>query len=322
MWSPGAVGYVSLDRMASPRVTVVGSFAVGLTLRAPRFPVAGETLLASDFDQGPGGKGSNQAVQAARMGAKVEFVGVVGADGFGDVGLRLWDEEGVGTSGLRITESVNTGLGFIMLDERGENRILLDPGANELLSPEDVAAATPLIAGADVLLTQLEIPIEAAAAALRIAGENGVMTILNPAPARAPADWAKLSAEVVTPNASEARSMLGLEPDAESDAEALARGVLELGYETVVLTRGEHGAVVFAGREPRTQEAWPTKVVDSTGAGDAFSGTLAAALAAGSLLEDAVDAAAAAGALACTKLGVVPSLPHAAEVVGFRESRP
>jgi ribokinase len=304
-----------------PRVTVVGSFAVGLTLRAARFPVAGETLLASDFDQGPGGKGSNQAVQAARMGAEVEFVGVVGADGFGDVGRGLWEAEGIGTRGLRITESVNTGLGFIMLDERGENRILLDPGANELLSPDDVAAATPVIAGADVLITQLEIPIDAAATALGIARANGVTTILNPAPARA-ADWPKLSAQIVTPNASEARSMLGLDADAESEAETLGRGVLELGYETVVLTRGEHGAVVFAGAEPKTQKAWPTKVVDSTGAGDAFSGTLAAALAAGSPLGDAVDAAAAAGALACTKLGVVPSLPHAAEVARLRESRP
>jgi ribokinase len=312
----------SLDRMARrPRVTVVGSFAVGLTLRAARFPVAGETLLASDFDQGPGGKGSNQAVQAARMGAEVEFVGVVGADGFGDIGRHLWEQEGVGTSGLRITDTVNTGLGFIMLDESGENRILLDPGANELLSPEDVEASTSVIAGADVLLTQLEIPTEAAAAALRIARAKGVTTILNPAPARA-ADWAKLSAEVVTPNASEARSMLGLEPDAEGDAETLYRGVLELGYETVVLTRGEHGAVVFAGTEAVSKESWPTKVVDSTGAGDAFSGALAATLAGGSPLEDAVDAAAAAGALACTKLGVVPSLPHAAEVTRLRESRP
>jgi ribokinase len=305
-----------------PRVTVVGSFAVGLTLRAPRFPVAGETLLASGFDQGPGGKGSNQAVQAARMGADVELVGVVGGDAYGDIGRALLDEEGVGTGRVRVTESVNTGLGFIMLDERGENRILLDPGANEHLSPEDVEAAGSVIAEAHVLITQLEIPVDAAAAALQIARENGVTTILNPAPARALTDWTNLRADVVTPNASEARSMLGLEPDAPGDAEALGRELLKLGFGSVVLTLGERGAVIFApGGNTKTQPSWPTKVVDSTGAGDAFSGTLAAALAAGSSLEDAVDVAAAAGALACTKLGVVPSLPRAAEVARLRESR-
>lgn len=306
--------------MSTARIIVVGSFAVGLTLRAPRFPVAGETLLAYDFDQGPGGKGSNQAVQASRMGAEVEFVGVVGADAFGDMGRALWASEGVGTEWLRVTEDVSTGVGFIMLDDTGENRILLDPGANNLLSPDDVAAAAPAISRADVMLTQLEVPVPAAAAALRIAREAGVTTVLNPAPARQLPDWKQLRADVVTPNASEACSMLGLDPDAEVGLEELGRGVVELGFATAVVTGGERGSVTVTDGSVRPREAWPTRVVDSTGAGDAFSGTLAAALAAGSRLEDAVDAASIAGALACTRLGVIPSLPRAADVVRAAET--
>jgi ribokinase len=320
----GRVTGLRLDVSASlavARVTVVGSFAVGLTLRAPRFPAPGETLLARDFDQGPGGKGSNQAVQAARMGAEVEFVGMVGVDSFGDLGRALWAAEGVGTSWLKITDAANTGLGFIMLDDEGENRILLDPGANGLLTAKHVEAAAPSITGADVVVTQLEIPIEAAAAALQIARGAGVKTILNPAPAPALPDWTGLEADFVTPNASEARTMLD-RADEDSDSEGLGRALLDLGFDTAILTRGEQGAVIVPrGRPVAFQAPWSTEVVDSTGAGDAFNGTLAAALAAGSPLEDAVDRAAAAGALACTKLGVVPSLPRAGDVAALRQDR-
>ena len=291
-------------------ITVVGSFAVGLTLRSDVFPAAGETRLARDFDQGPGGKGSNQAVQAARMGAEVEFVAAVGRDTFADMALELYRAEGVGTSHLATHSERNTGLGFIMLDDLGENRILLDPGANELLSADDVAAAESSIANSAVVATQLEIPVGPAAATLASGRRAGALTLLNPAPARKLMPEMLSTVDVLTPNQGEARTLAGLSSEEECGGNELCSRLLELGPAAIVLTLGPKGALIARGEERIRIEPWPVKVVDSTGAGDAFTGTLAAALAEGAGLEDAAERAAAAGALACTRLGVVPSLPR------------
>jgi len=170
--------------MANGKVTVIGSFAVGLTLRADRFPVRGETLIGRDFDQGPGGKGSNQAVQIARLGGDVEFVGVIGTDGFGDIAAKLYGDEGVGTTYLTRTAERNTGLGFIVLNAEGDNFIILDPGANALFSPAHVDAAGERINASQVVLAQLEIPLATAVHGLRAGHRAGAIAILNPAPAR------------------------------------------------------------------------------------------------------------------------------------------
>ncbi|HZJ52219.1 MAG TPA: ribokinase [Actinomycetota bacterium] len=300
-------------------ITVVGSFAVGLTLRSDVFPAAGETRLARDFDQGPGGKGSNQAVQAARMGAEVEFVAAVGKDAFADMALELYAAEGVGTRHLVGHSERNTGLGFIMLDDRGENRILLDPGANELLSPHDVAAAEPSIANSAVVATQLEIPAAAAAAAMAAGRRAGAFTLLNPAPARGLPPEVLAEVDVLTPNQGEARALAGLSSEEECSDDELCARLLDLGPAAIVLTLGPRGALLARGKELITIEPWPVEVVDSTGAGDAFSGTLATAAAEGAALEDAAEWAAAAGALACKKLGVVPSLPHREQLQEFMD---
>jgi ribokinase len=291
-------------------ITVVGSFAVGLTLRSDVFPAAGETRLAHDFDQGPGGKGSNQAVMAARMGAEVELVAAVGKDAFADMALELYASEGVGTRHLRAYSERNTGLGFIMLDDLGENRILLDPGANELLSADDVAAAEPSIAHSAVVATQLEIPVGPAAAAMAAGRIAGALTLLNPAPARELMPEMLSTVDVLTPNQGEARTLVGLSSEEECGNDELCSRLLDLGPAAVVLTLGPKGALLARRNERVAIEPWPVAVVDSTGAGDAFSGTLAAALAKGAGLEDAAERAAAAGALACTRLGVIPSLPR------------
>jgi ribokinase len=301
-------------------ITVVGSFAVGLTLRSDVFPAAGETRLARDFDQGPGGKGSNQAVQAARMGAEVELVAALGKDGFAEMALELYRVEGVGTKHLITHSQRNTGLGFIMLDDLGENRILLDPGANEMLSPQDVAAAEPSIANSAVVVTQLEIPIAAAASALAAGRRAGALTLLNPAPARSLPPDVPLSVDVMTPNQSEARMLGGLSAEERCSDDELSSRLLDLGPASVVLTRGPRGALLARGQERIAIEPWPVEVVDSTGAGDAFSGTLAAALAEGIALEDAAERAAAAGALACKTLGVVPSLPRREQLQEFMDA--
>jgi ribokinase len=298
-------------------VTVAGSFAVGLTLRSTRFPAAGETVLAGDFDLGPGGKGSNQAVQVARMGERVELVGMIGTDDFGDIAVDMYSLEGVGTKRLERTSKRNTGVGFIILDAAGENRILLDPGANELFAPSHIQAARDLIADSSVVVTQLEIPIETAAAAMAAAREEGALAVLNPAPAREVEPRALGNVDVLTPNQTEARLLAGLAPDDPTEDLDVCAELMRRGVDTVVLTRGPRGASIVTSAGVEHIDAFPADVVDTTGAGDAFNGTLATALAQGMSLSDAVRRACGAGALACTKLGVIPALPTLTELDSF-----
>lgn len=298
-----------------PVVTVVGSFAVGLTLRAPRFPVKGETLLGTDFDLGPGGKGSNQAVGAARLGAQSHLVAVIGEDLFGEVAVKLYQQEGVGTEHLRRTAERNTGVGFITLNAEGDNHIVLDMGANHLLGPADVDAAEGLIAASDVVMSVLEINPATAAHAFALARKHGVATVFNPAPAQALPDELLANVDVLTPNESELRILLGLAPDDPTDTVALAHRLQQRGVRQLVVTRGGQGAlIVTADGQTEHIPGVPVKVVDTTGAGDAFTCALAVALAEGQALAAAVRFAAAAGALACTRLGVIPALPQRAEV--------
>lgn len=302
-----------------PRITVVGSFAVGMTIRAPHFPVQGETLLGSDFDMGPGGKGSNQAVGAARLGAESHFVSMIGEDLFGEMAIKLYEQEGVHTSHLRRTTARNTGVGFITLNAAGDNHIVLDMGANELLTPADVDAAESLIAQSDVVLAVLEIPPIAAARALELAQRHGATAILNPAPARALDPALLANVDVLTPNESELRILLGLAPDDPTDTLELAGRLRQFGVRNIVVTRGGSGALIIHSNGATEQiPGVPVDVVDTTGAGDAFTCALAVALAEGKSLADAVRFASYAGALACTKLGVIPALAYRREIEALR----
>lgn len=300
--------------MSANKVAVVGSFVVGLTLRADRFPVTGETVLARDFDMGPGGKGSNQAIQIARLGTEVEFVGVLGTDDFARIATDLYETEGVGTAHTVRAGDRHTGVGFIILDDSGDNRILLDPGTNDAFTPTHVDAAADVFSGSAVVIAQLEIPLETALAGMKAGKAAGCTTILNPAPARAVPPEMFGFVDVLTPNQSEARILLGLPPDDPSDDLALCERLRALGAGTIVMTRGERGAVVVDANGATQIEPFSVEVTDTTGAGDAFNGALAAGMAKGEGLEAAARRAAAAGALACTKLGVIPALP-AAEAV-------
>lgn len=300
--------------MPTPRVAVVGSFVVGLTLRADRFPVSGETVLARDFDLGPGGKGSNQAVQIARLDTGVDFIGVIGNDDFASVASGLYAAEGVGTTHLARTDERSTGAGFIILDDSGDNRILLDPGSNDLLTPERVQAAAPALEQAAVAVTQLEIPAQTALAAMAAGKAAGCTTILNPAPARPVPKEIYRHVDILTPNQTEARALLGLAPDDPTDDLQLCSRLRDLGVGTVVLTRGQRGAVIVEPAGITEVPAFAVEVTDSTGAGDAFNGALAAGLAEGRSLHESVRRAAGAGALACTKLGVISALSTSAEL--------
>ncbi len=307
-----------MTAQSPPTITVVGSFAVGLTLRAERFPVAGETLLGTDFDMGPGGKGSNQAVGAARLGAQSHLVATIGNDLFGQIAVDLYAAEGVGTEFLTRTDARNTGVGFITLNASGENHIVLDMGANELLSPADVDRAESLIAASQVVISVLEIHPETAGRAMFLARRHSVPSLLNPAPAQ-PLDGSILAhVDILTPNESELRILAGLAPDDPTATVAVAALLRERGAGTLVVNRGARGSLIVHPDGSTTEVAgFPVDVVDTTGAGDAFSAALAVALAEGKELVDAVHFATRAGALACTRLGVIPALASRAELDGL-----
>jgi ribokinase len=293
-------------------VLVVGSYVTGFTMRTARIPVGGETVLGDEFDAGPGGKGSNQAIQVARAGGAARLLTAVGDDGFGQDALDLWAAEGVDATQVLRSADHQTGAAMILLETTGENRIIVFPGANERL---DAAAVDALdLSDIEVVLTQLEIPAEVAGAAMRAGRAAGRTTILNPAPVRPLPDDVLAATDILTPNETEARVLTGRDPGDDVDERTLCAELRERGVGTVVMTLGARGALIVTEGEPVRVPAPAVDVVDTTGAGDAFTGTLAATLASGGALHDAVARAAIAGALACTKLGVVPSLATAAQI--------
>lgn len=304
--------------MRIPRITVVGSYATGLTMKVKRLPSTGETVLASGYRADYGGKGSNQAVGCARLGAAVAFVARIGRDTFGEMALRLYGEEGIDIACIRRTEELPTGVGFILVEaDTGNNCIALDPGANELLSAADVVQCDAALNSAAVMLTQLEIPVAAAEAALARGRANGATTILNPAPVRPlPASVLQL-VDVLTPNQTEARVLSGRGPNAAVEPEEVAHDLIRAGVRQVVMTLGEKGALLVTGSSSTHIPAVRMSAVDTTGAGDAFNAGLATALAYGENLQSAVEFAVITGGISVTKEGVIPSLPRREEVVEF-----
>jgi ribokinase len=308
------------DRTAT--VGVVGSYNVGLTMTVPRFPVGGETIIGEGFAEGPGGKGSNQAIAAARLGAETSFIGNIGTDRYGDDAVDLWESEGVDATNVRRSDGAHTGVGFVIVNEDGENEITVAPGANEALDSDAIADARPAIEGSDCLLAQLEVPDEPLAAAADVVADAGIPFILNPAPARElPASLLE-NVTYLTPNESEALILTGRDPTADVGHETLARELLDLGVDTVVMTRGASGALLVSEDDLTTVDSPDVPVTDTTGAGDAFNGAFAVALGEGMALEDAVRFACRAGALAVTEKEVIPGLPSREAVEALAEDSP
>ena len=308
--------------MTVPRITVVGSYATGLTMKVKRLPSTGETLLGTGYRVDYGGKGSNQAVGSARLGAKVNFVARIGKDAFGEMALNLYRDEGIDVTHIKQTADTPTGVGFIMVEAAsGHNCIVIDPGANELLTAEDVHGSSDAFESTLVVLTQLEIPVAAAEAALRLGRAGGAITILNPAPVR-PLPLSVLQLiDVLTPNQVEAKVLTGRSPDADIEPEQLAHELIRSGVKQVVMTLGEKGALIVTASSSTRIPAVKMPAVDTTGAGDAFNAGLATALASGSSLEAAVEFAVVTGGLAVIKEGVIPSLPDCDEVRHFYRER-
>lgn len=279
-----------------------------LVVRTPHLPAPGETVLGGPFETFPGGKGANQAVAAARMGARVTMVGRVGADAYGTELRSVLSREGVDLTAVRAAAGISTGVALITVDESGgENTIVVAGGANQRVSKEDVEGVAGLIRSADVLLMQLEVPLEAVAAAAKLAHAAGRRVVLNAAPAQPlPPDLLN-AVDVLIVNQGEAAQIAGASTD--SDPIDLAKRLQAKGVRAVVITLGAEGALVAEGGATNQLPSARVDVVDTVGAGDAFCGSLAAMLAAGTPLLEAAKVGCIAGALAATKLGAIPSLP-------------
>jgi ribokinase len=299
------------------RVGVIGSSNLDLTFRVPRLPGPGETLPGSGLLVGFGGKGANQAVTAARLGAEVVFVSCVGDDDFGERMLRHYAQEGIATSFIRRIPKVSTGSAAILVDDAARNSIVVVAGANAHLETGDVAGAAEALRSVRVLLAQRETPLEATLEAFRIARAVGATTILNPAPALPLPDEALRWADLCVPNETEAAVLTGCPVGTAEEAETTARVLLDRGCGAVILTRGDQGALLADRNGCRHVPAVPVRAVDTTGAGDAFLGALAVALAEGQDLDRAVGWARLAAALSVTRPGAQSSFPTRTEVEKF-----
>jgi ribokinase len=302
----------------SNTVLVLGSFVADVAFRAARLPAWGETLMGSGFALGPGGKGSNQAVAAARAGARVQMASKLGGDAFGELARSTWAEAGIDAS-LTPSCGAATGAAAILIDEaRGENAIIVVPGACFTITVDEVNAMAESIRAAKIFLTQLEMPVEIVERGLRIAREAGVTTILNPAPAPAaplPDSLIEL-ADFLVPNETEAAILTGLPVETVEQAERAAAALVSRGARNVILTLGARGALVRSAEGKSTMvdalDAGP--VLETTGAGDAFCGGLAAALAEDQPLREAVRFGCATAGISVTRAGTAPSMPRRAEI--------
>lgn len=296
-----------------PRIVVVGSCNTDMLFMSNVVPRAGETVFGTGFDLGFGGKGANQAVAAALCGAHVEMVAAVGGDLLGKETVRNLNSVGVRTAGVRVVPGVSTGAALILVESNGENRIIVANGANDRLTPADVDAAAAQLAAADMVLLQFEVPLETVYHTIRVAKAHNVRCIVNPAPAL-PADLAELAlADYLIVNETEAEMLGGRKVQSESDLHACVDALLHHGMRRVILTLGARGAVL-ASRSARVHvPPFPVAAVDTTGAGDAFIGSLAVFLTEGLSEEEAVSRANLYAAMSATRTGTQKSFAQRAE---------
>jgi ribokinase len=294
------------------KVVILGVFVADTAYRADRMPRMGETIMGTSFALGPGGKGSNQAVACARLGAETHFISKLGQDDFSRLALDTWAEAGV-IPHVQQRADTYTGAAYIFVQEgSGDNAIIVAPGAAALIEPADIEAQADLITGADVFVTQLEQPMAAALRGLQIARAAGVTTVLNPAPAAALPDGMLALCDYVTPNETECEALTGIAVHTVADAHRACAALRDLGVKTPIITMGEQGVYLDGHGMVPAFNAGP--VVETTGAGDAFNGAFAAALSEGRSPLEAARMGCATAGISVTRAGTAPAMPARAEV--------
>jgi ribokinase len=297
------------------KVTVLGSYVVDLMMRTPHLPVIGETVRGSLFKYGPGGKGSNQGIAAHRAGGQVCMITKVGSDIFAEAALENYRKEGMDLSCIYQSELEGTGAALIMVDEAtGANKITVFPGAADCITAAEVERARPAIEQADIFLTQLETNIDAVEHALAIAFRAGVPVILNPAPVQPVSDAILSQVAIITPNETEASRLTGIDVNSDEAALRAANALLRRGPKTVIITLGEKGSLIVTADYSCRVPPFEVPAIDSTGAGDAYNGALATALAEGLEIKSAARFASVAAGLSVTKLGTAPAMPYRQEI--------
>lgn len=301
--------------MAKGKVCVLGSFVVDLMMRAPRLPIPGETVKGTIFKIGPGGKGSNQGVAASRAGAETTMITKIGNDEFASIALNSFKREGMTTDYIYRDAAASTAAALIMVDENtGQNKIMVTLGASGKITKEEIDLAGKEILNSAVLLMQLETNIDAVEYAASIAHANGIPIILNPAPADVISDDLFAKLDYLTPNESEASFLCGFPIETDEDLIKAGRFFLAKGVKNVIVTIGEKGVYLMNENRQKFFPPFKVEVVDTTGAGDAFNGGFAAALAEKMSLEQAIIFASAVGALSVTKIGTAPAMPYREEI--------
>jgi ribokinase len=299
------------------KVTVVGSYNVGLFLKGDRLPVKGETVICDAFHEGGGGKGSNQAVAASLFGADTAFVGRIGADKYGNDALAMYERLGISTDYVSVDDSTHSGISVILIDKTGANLISVAPGANYRLSTEDIDRAAEAMRASAIVGFQLENRLDTVSYAIRQARALGARVLLDPAPAVPLPGELLGQLDYIKPNEVEAAILTGIAVTGPDSAVDAGRWLVDRGVGTAVITLGEAGAIVVTSHEARHYPAPHIDAVDTTGAGDIFSGALMAALAKGDPIAEAVEFANHAAALSGMKLGVIESIPQLAQVRAF-----
>ena len=304
----------------TPHIIVVGSSNMDLVVKSARIPAVGETILGGDFIMAPGGKGANQAVAAAKLGTKVFFIAKLGDDIFGAKSLENFKNEGVNTKYVTRTKDAPSGVALIAVDQAGNNAIVVAPGANQKLTKNDLEQAKSDIASSGAVVAQLEIPLEIVEYAAKLANGCGVPFILDPAPARELSDELLGRVDVIKPNETEARILTGIEVKDENSARLAARSLLKRGVKAVIVTMGVSGYLLVDSQKDEFVSARKVKAVDSTAAGDAFTGALASGLAKGQSLSEAAFFANHVAALSVAKMGAQPSMPTIEAVEAFMKN--
>jgi ribokinase len=298
-------------------ILVIGSFMMDLVVRTPRAPQSGETIIGHSFSKFPGGKGANQAVAAARLGGSVTMAGKVGTDEYGQTALQTLEKEKINTQNILKDDEHATGVGFITLEESGNNRIIVVPGANLAYTVPNLDEIKSRIKNSKVLVLQLEMDLEMIEQAVSYAASFDVPVILNPAPAQKLEDSLLRKVTYLTPNESEAELLTGIKITSLEDAEAAGKLLLGKGVKNVIITLAEKGSLIVTESGTTHVPGYTVNLVDSVAAGDSFNGALAVGISQGKPLDEVARFANAVGALTVTKEGAIPSLPYLSEVEDF-----